>query len=237
MPAPETVRWYDGQESLAEAGMTLLENPTIDMVIVRDVGTIGLQKTLGTSPFIGRSFYELRDLLYNEIPMFEDLDEVVTQWWAKQPLKDAYTLHTLHDTETIRAANRGIELHIDEPLYDIHENVADARIEGPLTFSLRLDNLARNQRIFRALRTHRSYLNRYGIDIDTATELGAEIRRRFEAKDESRLAVAEQRPGDLVMFANHPYPTLHAVNNAFRPRLGERPSKAIVCSYELTHIN
>jgi hypothetical protein len=234
MITPERVSWYDGQESLAEAGRTLLENRHLDMVVVRDVGTIGLREALGTKPVIGYSFGELRDLLFAEVPALDGLDQVVTQWWAEQPLQDAYRLHTLRDSETIRAANRGIELHIDEPLYDIYEDLADTRVEGPLTFSLRVDNLIRNQRIFRAMRTHRSYLDRSGIDIDAATELCGHIRQRFDTKDDSGLTVVEQRPDDLVMFVNHPFPTIHAVNNPFRPRTGERPAKALVCSYELT---
>jgi hypothetical protein len=229
----ETVRWFDGQESLPEAGRAVLEDPQLDMVVVRNVGTIGLSTYLeGPRSFPDAA--KMRNKLYAEIPALHQLDTTVQEWWSSHPLGHAYRLRLLDTTQTMHITHRGIALHIDEPTRWTGDPVIHTPIEGPLTWSLRIDQHGGNKRLFHAKRTHVPYLAATGLNTGAIEQLTDEIDSRYDTDDVSGISTVEQAPNDMVLFANNPYPTLHAVNNMFG--LGaQHASKAIVCSYELLY--
>jgi hypothetical protein len=236
----ETVRWFDGQESLPEAGRAVLEDPHLDMVVVRNVGTVGLSTYFG-GPRPYTSMHRMRDILYTEIPTLRQLDTTVHDWWDSHPLGRAYGLRTLKTSRSMNLVHRGIGLHIDEPTLKTSDFIIDGPIEGPLTWSLRIDPHDNKRRVFYAKRTNIPYLNENGLNLNGAEQLMTELDRRLMRGDASGISTAEQAPGTMVLFANHPHPTLHAVNNIFGLRAEDAmtaivdSSRAIVCSYELLH--
>ena len=211
---------FEGAERLAEAHLAALETPDIDAVVVRGISAvIGQDWVEGGrgDEFINQ--HNLR-ILYEHVPQLTEADDAVKQWWTDNPCGSDLQ-EPQHDFAVLRT--RPIYAHLDPTS------------RGPVTSSIRVDNTS-NRRYF------------YAHGLDETTIVDGEV--DYEALDRiSRIVDAaqldrqsyisqllkgrfpsfskiDQRPGDWVVFPNHPHPTLHAVTQ-------DGPTRSIVTDFSI----
>ena len=91
--------------------------------------------------------------------------------------------------------------------------------EGPLTMSIRLDTSQERRDFYIKRITELSIGNDYKKDLFES--LWEEMERMEDIKGDDKYAGyshIRQSHGDLVMFANNPHPSLHAVENRISHR-------------------
>ncbi len=185
---------FEGANELAQAGKTLLNDPSLDLAIVHDI------------PFPYTSLFtvpksELLGIINTPndiIPEFNELDDVVHEWWKSTGI--------VNPGLNLREHSRGNTVSMGSPLH------IDQYNDGPLSLSLRVDNSG-YPRTFYARRSTKSvfspngeisYPNWSSQDI----EAGSIKRRIFKLG----VSAVKQWRGDAVLFANNPYPSAHGVN-------------------------
>lgn len=180
------------------ADQVMLDHPPIALAVVK--GFLAVEQLVDpTTPY--PTINERPEI--NTPQPASELTDLVNRWLESNfpPLKHLVTSFRRQD-DLIRA--KGIAPHTDcsfkLPLYDI----------GP-TYSLRIDNNFAASRTVRALRPARPIISPTGKFHRRNWDRIGEAKQHF---DSSQPAQVQQQPGDLVIFMDFPYPTLHAVETS-----------------------
>lgn len=201
---------YEGIASLVTAGEDVLSDSTIDAAVIHGLGeqVAALTGAISSHTFywrdLGTENPELATLVEDTIPEISTLSGMVERWWANQPSIAGYTISP-------HLANAWIRSRPIPPHFDVLSD--EMAIDGPLTFSLRLDNRIDHLRTFRAKRyTGLMTLATPPDQLEPIVERQKGLAARAAKRRFNGLVRILQDPGDMVLFMNHPEPTLHAVS-------------------------
>lgn len=218
------VATFEGEEHFAEAGALLLEDRTIEAVVIRGVAGAALFK-LGLEP--DKRGDCVREALFTDAPHLAKLDEYVQKHHTQQSLSKPYNITPLMATERIITRSGGTGIHIDSPFAsDIYAPAGS--FEGPLTLSVRID---RNKfsRTFRLKRTHTPLISsdHAGVNEKAKNHVYQQVTTASRTNYDNLYSI-DQNPGDAVLMVNYPTPTIHAVDTP-----NKRLTRSMVASYLL----
>lgn len=198
---------FEGAERLAEAHLAALETPDIDAVVVHGItaviGQDWIEGARGEEPL----FQHNLGILYDSVPQLTEVDDVVKQWWAENPCGADLRAYE-HDFAYLRTLITGAHV--------------DPTGRGPVTSSVRVDNTGEH-RTFYAQATGETSIRGGEVDYEARNRLSQQVNEAlYKQGYVSQLFYGKyrgfskinQRPGDWVIFANHPHPTLHAVSQS-----------------------
>lgn len=198
---------FHGPEQFVEAGQTVLNEPTLDIAIVRDAvnfqeSGIGWYEMNGERPMINQA----KDWLDRTLD-FEGLDNVVEAWWQDHADERFSYLGRVRDIHTnqLDASRHFDAIH---PLWKTWPNLYNEHIPGPISLSLRTDPNEKHPRRFYARRLEETPIEGVTIPPSVLRLAGVGIKSMFMRP---AISSVTQRPGDCVIFPNHPTPALHAV--------------------------
>lgn len=217
--------FFDGEEHLADAGALLLEHPEVHAVVVHNVGKAALF-ALGRQPDLRGAI--AREALFSDAPHVAALDTYVQAHHTASPIANRYSLTPISQTQRILTRSGSIGLHYDTPFQsDIYAPIGS--FEGPLTLSVRIDTTPA-MRIFQVLRTHTPILSP-SMTSPPDKHAQREVHRSLAAVKANRKMLHNifQQPGDAVIIANYPTPTIHAVQAS-----PEQVTRSMIASYLLS---
>ena len=202
---------------LGEATYALLHNAQLDAVLVKGVGHAGVYDLL-SEPTHGRQLVNVpidKDL-ESLIPEMRLVHDVAANWWGRQRLSRYYELMPAAEAANCHLKHGYINLHWDYAYGPLDRTYGRLKCDGPVSMSLRVDDLP-SERIFFARRTRHLSLSERGCDETTINAAKRRLARRtlvdlYTLKMTCLGCTAVgQEQGDAVLFRNHPRPTLHAV--------------------------
>jgi hypothetical protein len=188
---------FEGPESLAGAGQRILNDPSLALVVVRNMASKSELENVAHTVHYG-----------SDQPVdIKDLHGAVEDWVEANPT--AGTLET--NSFTVGSRTYGDGPHIDSARlgYEVRH--------GPVTGSLRTDTQDHLRRHYSAARPTFSLADEDGRPTAEAlSTLGKRVDRFEFLSKLGRLGAGHaahvyQRPGDLILFANWPSPTIHAI--------------------------
>lgn len=213
---------FHGASELAEATTGLLEDDMLDLVVVRGVTTVVGRDWHSGSAL--RSFDNTHNLaqLTDAVPEIADIDTAVNQWLTNSP----FNLNILSDghIHTAYLRDKNISPHTDSV------NL------GPITFSIRVDNNPAVKRDFYAYRPRFIVTDQAGHRLPGPMQqlrnINNEIKSDWTRGWLQGLTRMEQMPGDVIMFTNHPSPTIHAASIREGSPIGQK-AEVLIASYHL----
>lgn len=225
MATPSRIAEFHGPENLPQAAFDVLNSPQLDMAIVHDVeAVIGQDWQLGSAALEEApiSIHNI-SLLETLVPEMTEVDEVVQKWLSESVFDLSLVGNGL---QAAYLKNRTIGLH------------PDATKEGPLSFSIRTDENTGTTRQFCA----RRFSNLLTVrpdgqrNFDAEAQLQAKLaeiqRSSWNRRRSAVMSCVDQRPGDWVIFPNHPSPAIHASSSSQGRRSAEA-AQALIASYYL----
>ena len=200
---------YEGIEALATAGADVLSDDSIDAAVIQGLHeeAATMRRVAAKLPVRERDSDSLwlAQNMAKVLPVFNELDRTVAAWWANQQTPAGYSFVPQIQSAWLR--HRGIPAH-----FDIFNDLMP--IDGPLTFSLRLDTHVDNLRTFYAKRYPGLLAFSELIPSQTEGILNRQnqITNTIRRVGNTGMSKILQDPGDMVLMMNYPVPTLHAVD-------------------------
>lgn len=216
---------FYGAERLPDAAQEVLTKPHIDMAIVHDVEAVIGQDWQYGSAVLEEAPISIHNisLLETLVPEVKEVDGVVLKWLADS----AFDLSLVGSgLQAAYLKNRTIGPH------------PDATKEGPLSFSIRTDTNSSTTRQFAARRFEdiTTVLTDGQKDYDASRRLQvklAEINRSSWMLHRPRdMSCVDQRPGDWIIFPNHPSPAIHGSQGG-KGRQSDEDAEVLISSYYL----
>jgi hypothetical protein len=194
---------FHGAGELPRAGETLLTDPNLDLVIVHGLRTDRIAEAasrLGTTAGVA----ELKATVTADIPTFSDLDLAVQGWVQNQP-----AISQLNVAPPFAAGRYGLSFRHDGIPPHVDESYGDREHFGPVAASLRLDEEP-IERTFHARRTNIATIQNGHLSGEGLRATKQDLLDTGESLAEHYSSIT-QRCGDMVLIANQPTLTAHAV--------------------------
>lgn len=210
---------FEGSERLAEAHRAALETPDIDAVVVHGVTAVIEQDWIEGSRGDEPLFQYNLGILRSRVPELVEVDDVIKQWWTDNPCG-----RDLRAPEVDFAYLRTM----DTPAH------VDPVLRGPVTSSVRVDASSYDRNFF-ALASgettiidgeqNRDALDRLNQRVHHVRHRQSLLSQLIRGKYRG-FSKIDQRPGDWIIFPNHPRPTLHAVTHS-------GPTESMIIGYSI----
>ncbi len=220
---------FHGPEQLVEAGQTLLDEPKLDMAVVRqaaDFETSGIDRQMiypNGGPLGGPAQQWLEESLG-----LADLDEVVQSWWDTNP-NESYSFEGR--TDRVGSNIFDIARHLDgNTVAGERWYLGEGELPGPISLSLRIDPNHNHKRVFYARRIDEAPRHLQPIPVDVLRLVGRGIIGALPMP----MSHVRQEPGDCILFPNYPLPAVHQVKTkvVVGPHISvEREAQSLVHHY------